>query len=432
MSTPLVTASSFVTKDLLAQSNVAAKEFIDFLTKAVTPFHAVQLLGDKLKAKGFTALDERAATWDLKHGQSYYVTRNASSLIAFTIGGKFKAENGAKIVGAHTDSPNLQVKPRSHFSRQGCVGVATQCYGGGLWHTWFDRDLTLGGKVIYRQKASTASPTALLTKIINVQRPILRIPNLAIHLCSEDERAKFAPNKESHIAPILSTTIASTLNGDNTPETSKHAGGLLRLLFEAIGETPESAEILDFDLSVFDAVPPALGGLYDELICSGRLDNLNSCWCAVEALLKGLGSVAEDPMVRMAVLFDHEEVGSQSPSGAEGSLVPDVVDRLLGVFGQSAASRPSFVANSFLISADCAHAVHPNYGEKHNSVHAPKLHEGPVVKMNCNMRYATNAETSAMLKVMASLAQCPIQEFTVRNDSPCGTTIGPILSALMG
>jgi len=423
--------SSPLTKELLAKAKPVAKDFTDFLTEAVTPFHCVQAVSRMLQSAGFTQLREHEA-WTLTRGGQYYVTRNAGSLIAFTVGGKFSSENGAKIVGAHTDSPNLMLKPKSKLTKSGYCGVDVQMYGGGLWHSWFDRDLSVAGKVVFRSKSN---PTVLFTKLVDVKRPILRIPNLAIHLTKAEDRDKFSPNKETNMVPILSTVIAAALHGDQSPDEAKHCAGLTRVVLEAAGESSDSVDIVDFDLSVYDAAVPTVGGLYEEFVFSGRLDNLNSCYCVTKALIACSSSVPEDPMVRMAVYFDHEEVGSSSPSGAEGSLVPDVVERLTTSFVNEkigSQTRPIFVSNSFCISADCAHAVHPNYADRHNGQHAPMLHGGPVVKFNCNMRYATNAETAATLRVLADLAKSPLQDFCVKNDSPCGSTIGPILSTLTG
>eukprot|EP00760_Papus_ankaliazontas_P032965 PhM_4_TR6106/c0_g1_i1/m.8388/K01267/DNPEP; aspartyl aminopeptidase len=418
-------------KELLAKGKLAGLEFCDYLAASVSPFHCVQKSAAMLDKAGFTRLHETDA-WPLAQNGRYYVTRNGSSLIAFTVGGAFAASNGATIVGAHTDSPNLHLKPKSAFTRQGYQGVGVQLYGGGLWHTWFDRELSVAGKVVFRKKDSK---TELFTKLVHVQRPLLQIPNLAIHLTSADDRGKFAPHKENHIAPMISTTVMAALYGeDKTEEADKHCPALTRVLMETAGEDPAQTTIVDFDLCLVDAHPPALGGVYDEFVFSGRLDNQVSCYCALKALIDTVGSVKDDRMVRMAVLFDHEEVGSASTTGAEGSLVPDVIDRLMGSFTSDGnpVPRPVFVAKSFCVSADGAHAVHMNYGDKHHPQHAPHLHLGPVLKLNANARYATNAATAAVMRLLAEMVDVPLQDFCVKNDSPCGSTIGPILSTLTG
>ncbi|KAK7200253.1 aspartyl aminopeptidase [Novymonas esmeraldas] len=397
-----------------------AKEFVNFMNAAVTPFHAVQSVVAMLTEAGFTKLDEGKAWPEIAPGGKYYLTRNGSSIVAFSVGGRFHPSNGVKIVGAHTDSPNFLLKPRTKAAAAGYEKVAVQCYGGGLWHSWFDRDLTVAGRVI-------VSREQLEQKIVKIDKPIMRIPNLAIHLTAAKDRDAFAPNKESHLVPVISTQMAAAIaecDGKNVTDP-KHCISLMKALASAAGCEPE--DIVDFDLSVIDTQPAAIGGIHDEFIFSPRLDNLISCYCAVKAIADA-GSLENDSMVRMVCLFDHEECGSSSPQGAAGSLVPDVIEHLLS----SKALRATLVANSFLLSVDGAHGCHPNYTDKHESAHRPALHAGPVIKYNANVRYATNGLTAAVVKDLAKKVDVPIQEFVVRNDSPCGSTIGPILSTLSG
>nr|CCD13505.1 unnamed protein product [Trypanosoma congolense IL3000] len=393
-----------------------AKEFVDFIKEACTPFHAVEVLSSWLLKAGYNRLQEGEVWPKLLNGGKYFVTRNDSSLIAFAVGGKFESNNGLKIIGAHTDSPNLALKPRSKAGKGDYKGVAVQCYGGGLWHTWFDRDLTVAGRVFI-------SSSNLEKRLVKLNRPIMRIPTLAIHLQSTEERNAFGPNKEKHLVPIIATALTESQDDKVSEHHNSH---LLTLLAESLGCEPN--EIVDYDLSVIDTQEPVVGGACDEFIYAPRLDNLISCFCGVKALLEADSSLDQDDMIRMVCLFDNEEIGSATSQGAGGSFVPDVIEHITSCGGL----RATLVANSFLLSIDGSHAVHPNYQEKHEDNHRPLLHRGPVIKYNANMRYATNGATAAVIKSIAKKASVPIQEFCVKNDSPCGSTIGPILSSLSG
>ncbi|EPY40683.1 aspartyl aminopeptidase [Angomonas deanei] len=252
----------------------------------------------------------------------------------------------------------------------------------------------------------------------------MRIPTLAIHLTSGPERDAFSPNKERHVVPVIATKIAAEVNKKNSEDN--YSVSLFSLLAETLGCAVE--DIVDFDLSVVDTQDAVIGGAKDEFIFSPRLDNLVSCFCALEGLKKSDSTLKDDNMIRMVCLFDHEEVGSSSSQGAGGTLIPDIIEYIVN----GASLRSTLVANSFLLSVDGAHAVHPNYGDKHEENHRPNLHKGPVIKYNANTRYATNGFTGATVKKIAADSNIPLQEFVVKNDSPCGSTIGPILSTLSG
>ncbi|EPY33263.1 aminopeptidase [Strigomonas culicis] len=382
-------------------------------------FHAVKVTSDILRNAGFTELTEGKIWPELSCGDKYYVTRNDSSIVAFTVGGKYTSGNGIKIIGAHTDSPNLALKPKTRSTKDKYERVAVQCYGGGLWHTWFDRDLTVAGRVVVKRET-------LEKRFVKIDKPILRIPSLAIHLTSGTERESFAPNKERHVIPLIATELASKIEGADGAAKSSHCIPLMKLIASAVDCKEE--EIVDYDLSVIDTQAATIGGVEDEFIFSARLDNLISCFCATKALINTLNNMNEDSMIRMVCLFDHEEVGSSSPQGAGGTLIPDVIEYIVN----NKCLRATLVANSFLLSVDGAHALHPNYSEKHEDNHRPQLHLGPVIKYNANTRYATNGLTAAIVKDVAKKGEVPIQEFVVKNDSPCGSTIGPILSTLSG
>lgn len=423
MATPAPAAAAAAALAAQQASGPIVREFIQFLNAAVTPFHAVDQFKRLFGDAGYVRLAESDAWPPLEPGGKYFVTRNDSSIIAFTVGGKYVAGNGLKIAGTHTDSPNLALKPRSYSKKGGFLGVGVQLYGGGLWHTWFDRELTVAGRVVVQPEGKGHLHTAL----VHVRKPILRIPNLAIHLRPADERDKLQPNKEAHVAPVMATELMASAVAQTEKIADAQSGALFRLLAEQAGCKVE--EIVDFDLSVVDTQPAALSGVFDEFICSARLDNLISCFCAAKALAAADASVAADDMIRMVAMFDNEEVGSESTTGAAGSLIPEIVERLNA---RDATKRAGAVNKSFLLSVDGAHCCHPNFMDKHEENHRPNLHEGPVIKYNANTRYATVGPTAAVVKALARLANVPVQQFVVRNDSPCGTTIGPVLSTLTG
>ena len=429
---------------------VEAGKFID---STPSPFHLCAEASALLEAAGFVELQETDA-WRplLKPGGSYYFIRNGSTLVAFTVGGGFQPGNGICVVGAHTDSPVLMLKPSSKKSAHGYMQLNVETYGGGLWHTWFDRELTLAGSVIVKE-----ADGSFAKKLVKINRPLLRVPNLCIHLQSADERAKFGPNKETHLMPILGM-VSDTLNkpgsaassdakenkanappADEPPITDdRHAPELLRLLGSELECAPSA--IQDFELLLVDCQPSQIWGLNNEFLSSPRLDNQVHCFTALRALLDHTETMPPtQPDVAMIALFDHEEVGSESACGAASTVMAESLQRVSSSLCPEASSPHAAsetlaitTRRSFLISADCAHAIHPNYAEKHQSAHAPKLNQGTVIKSNDNQRYATNSVSGFFVREIARTAGISIQEFMVKNDCPCGMTIGPIISAKTG
>lgn len=418
-----------LTAGIFAKAVPIAKEFATFVDKSCTPFHAVQTVVGELQKVGYTRLPTAGQWPEMKPGQRSYFTRNDSSIIAIRVGDAYKPGNGLKIIGAHTDSPNFQVKPKSKAVKGSFEGVAVQCYGGGLWHTWFDRELTVAGRVFVQKDGQGP----LEPKLVKVDKKLLVLPNLAIHLRSQAERDAFAPNKESHLVPLIATKLAAdAFNASDAPDgkvtdVPNQPSLLFNLLAKEAGCSP--SDIADFDLSIIDTQPSAIAGAYDEFICAPRIDNLLSCFCATKALVQETESLASDDMISVIAFFDHEEVGSESAQGAGGSMVTELIEYITN---GDARLKITTINNSFLLSVDGAHGCHPLYSEKHHETHRPNLHEGPVIKYNANVRYATNGGTGAKLRAIANLAQVPVQQFCVKNDSPCGSTIGPILSTLSG
>lgn len=384
-------------------------ELCEFLGAAVTPFHAVQSMVARLQGGGFTPLAEDE-TWQLEAGGRYYVQRNGSSLIAFTLGQGDGPARGMRMVGAHTDSPCLMVKPEPDLVRQGYQQLGVQVYGGALLNPWFDRDLSLAGRVSYRSVAGQ-----LRTALVDFRDPVAVIPSLAIHLDREANNNRTV-NPQTDLAPILSQLA------DGEEEASSFRDIVKRRLHE-VGEAQDIDAILDFELSFYDCQPPALVGLDREFIASARLDNLLSCFTGLAALLD-----TDDSQACLLVCNDHEEVGSLSSSGAQGPFLKSTLERIAGGGDRLA----QLVERSMMISADNAHGVHPNYPDKHDEKHGPLLNRGPVIKVNASQRYATNSETAGLFRMLAQEEGVPVQSFVVRADMACGSTIGPITAGATG
>lgn len=381
---------------------------LDFIQASPTPFHAVEQMSSILDDAGFQRLKE-ADAWQCSSPGKYYVTRNDSSIIAFTLGGSL-AEKGLRMVGAHTDSPCLKVKPNPEIIKESYLQLGVEVYGGALLNPWFDRDLSLAGRVSYVTENGEVD-----NALIDFIKPVAVIPSLAIHL---DRKAneKRTVNKQQHIPPIL-----MKMPSDNI-ETPDFREMLLRILLK---QQPDSSaeKVLEYELSFYDVQPPAVIGLHQDFIASARLDNLLSCYTGLMSLLK-----AGEEQNCLLVCNDHEEVGSMSAAGAQGQFLGSVLQRLCS----SPEELARTIDQSMLISADNAHGIHPNYADKHDSNHGPVLNQGPVIKVNANQRYASNSETSAAFRYICEEADVPVQSFVVRTDMACGSTIGPITASEIG
>jgi aspartyl aminopeptidase len=378
---------------------------IDFLKASPTPFHATAALVQRLQAAGFQALDERAS-WHTEAGGRYYVTRNDSSIIAFKLGQRPPVEGGLRLVGAHTDSPCLRVKPHPELQRQGFFQLGVEVYGGALFTPWFDRDLSLAGRVTFRESGKVQS------QLIDFQAPIAVIPNLAIHLNREANQG-WNINAQTELPPILAQL------------TGSEAADFRALLADQLAsEHGLSADaVLDYELSFYDTQAAAVIGLNRDFIAGARLDNLLSCYAGLQALL-----AAPDAESCVLVCNDHEEVGSTSACGADGPMLEQVLRRVL----PEGDAFVRCIQRSLLVSADNAHAVHPNYPDKHDENHGPKLNAGPVIKINSNQRYATNSETAGFFRHLCLENEVPVQSFVTRSDMGCGSTIGPLTAGQLG
>jgi len=380
---------------------------LDFLDRSMTPFHAVANLAHRLDAAGYRRLFEHE-DWDLGPKQCAYVVRNGGSLVAFRTG-EDCGKQGFRMVGAHTDSPCLRVKPQAELGEYGYSRLGVEVYGGALLNPWFDRDLSLAGRVHYASHSGE-----LRFALIAFERPIAVVPSLAIHLDREANQSR-SINAQRDIPPLLATLDSGAENID-----------FRALLAERIREQhadTDVAEVFDYELCFHDTQPAALTGLKRQFISSARLDNLLSCFSGVEALLD-----SDSEVPALLVCNDHEEVGSASSSGAAGPLLLSVLERLVG----PGDALRKLLARSMLISADNAHALHPNYADRHDSNHGPKLNGGPVIKVNANQRYASNSATQALFRQLCGRLDIPVQSFVVRTDMACGSTIGPITASELG
>ena len=384
------------------------RRLLELIDASPTPFHATAEVARRLEAAGFQRLREEDA-WSLQPGGKHYLTRNGSTLVAFEVGQEPPGRAGFRIVGAHTDSPNLRLKPHPELSKEGYRQLAVEPYGGVLLATWLDRDLSLAGRVFVQDR-----PEPLL---LRVPRPVCRIPNVAIHLNREVNDKGLVVNPQQHLPPLVGLEPAQA-----DPEW-------FRAFLAA--ELSTDAPVLAFDLMLYDVQPSTVSGLEGEFVHAPRLDNLASCHAGLEALLAAQAR-GPAPFTRVIALYDHEEVGSQSAEGAGSNALLASMERVALARGGSREELHRAVARSLLVSADMAHAIHPNWSDRHEPRHAPRLNQGPVLKLNSEMRYATNADTAARFERLARRADVSLQRFVTRSDMRCGSTIGPISASRTG
>jgi aspartyl aminopeptidase len=396
---------------------------LDFIRNSPTPFHAVRTMIEILEKHGFMRLDE-TEQWLLRgqpqQGGRYYVTRNDSSIVAFQLNQSL-VENGMRMVGTHTDSPCLKVKPNPEIVNNNYLQLGVEVYGGALLNPWFDRDLSLAGRVSYLN-----ADGKIEHQLINLEKAIAIIPSLAIHL-DKEANSQRSINQQEHLPPIL---MKLPENKDDVQADSSKPDFrkiLLKIVNTNTGQGT-AVKILDYELSFYDVQPPAVIGLHDDFIASARLDNLLSCYTGLMALLSNFDKQTASRQNTLLICTDHEEVGSMSAAGAQGSLLKSVLERLC----DSDESSSRMIANSVMVSADNAHGIHPNYADKHDGNHGPIINDGPVIKVNANQRYASNSETSALFRHLCDLADVPVQSFVVRSDMACGSTIGPITASGIG
>lgn len=386
------------------------QELLQFLQDSPTAFHAVASMRVLLDEAGFQMLLE-SESWDLKPNSKYYVVRNDSALIAFKTSRQSLLQHGVHMTGAHTDSPCLKLKPSPETEGNGYTQLGVEVYGGALYGPWFDRDLSLAGRVNFQTRSG-----AIQSALIDLRDPVATIPSLAIHL-HRDVHENRTINPQKELMPILMLSEKKKFNLDS----------FLLAQIRKQAKHRAASKVLAHELYLYDSQAPALIGLEKQFIASARLDNLLSCYVACKALIKSKQDYAS-----LLVCNDHEEVGSASASGAQGPFLQAVLERLAAMEDANRDSIQRLASQSTFLSIDNAHGVHPNYVEKHDDQHKPVLNAGPVIKLNANQRYASNSETVALFKSICNRAKVPYQQFVMRNDMACGSTIGPITAAETG
>jgi aspartyl aminopeptidase len=380
-------------------------DLMKFLDASPSPFHAVASARQLLEAAGFTECRE-SDSWRIVSGRHYVVRGGA--IVAWVANEASPVVDGIHIIGAHTDSPNLRVKPNPDATSAGWQQLAVEIYGGVLANSWLDRDLGLSGQIVLHDAS---------THLVHVQRPLARIAQLAIHLDRELNEKGLILDKQLHMLPLVG------LLGSNDGEAN-----FLQWLAQEMGIEPSA--IASTSLMLHDLTSAATLGLHNDLLASSRIDNLFSAWAAIQALCDAAETTKR---TCVAALFDHEEIGSESTTGAAGPFLQSTIERVLfglGVTDPDARGRT--MAASSCVSADMAHSVHPNYSDRHEAGHRPLPNAGPVIKVNANQRYATDAHTAAMFAAACERAGVNHQSFVSKNSQPCGSTIGPITATRLG
>lgn len=389
------------------QARALAQDLLDFIDASPSPWHVAASVTQRLEKQGFKLLAE-TERWDLQPGGKYFTVRGGSSVIAFVMGSQAPDRTGLCIIGAHTDSPGLRLKPRSPHAAEPMARLGVEIYGGPILATFTDRDLGLAGRVNVRAENGPQ------TRLVRFAKPVARLPNLAIHMNRNVNEDGLKLNKQTELPLLLG----------NISEAFSPAEQFRALLAHEAGA--EAGDIINWELQVYDTQPGEFWGPHEEFIADSQLDNLASSHSSLTALL----NTPEPAATCVTALFDHEEIGSESNKGAGGSFLADVLGRLVG--GLDTEARAQAMAKSFFISADMAHAYHPNFPAAYEPEHKIRVNAGPVIKTNANQRYATDAESEAYFIGLCEAAEVPWQQYSHRTDLGCGSTIGPIVAARLG
>ena len=381
------------------------KDFLDFLDGSGSRFHASREIKARLDKAGFTELSE-SEPLKLTKGGKYYLRRQDTATIAFVMGSGKPGKTGFNLAASHIDYPALKLKPAAIKTDKGITRIGTEVYGGPILSTWIDRELAIAGKVLIR------TAKGIQTELIDLKEPLAIIPNAAIHL-NRDINKGFEYNKQTHLQAILGVDDA-------------RGNPLLATIAKKLKLKEE--QIADYELFLYDAKPAELIGLNKDLVSAQGLDNL----AMTHAILNVIMAADKPQQTSVAVLYDHEEIGSQTPQGAFSSLLSEVLERICLAQGATREDYYLALRHSFLISADMAHAYHPAYAEKYDPDYAPLMNKGPVIKLNASHRYASTAESTVRFIQLCETAGVPYQKFLVRSDMPCGSTVGPIVAAQLG
>lgn len=385
------------------------QKLLNFLDASPVNYLAVANMEEQLACAGFRKLDAKDAMPAMKAGDQFYVTKNDSSIYAFRIGNKPLAEAGFKIICAHCDSPTFRIKPNPEMLKEGgIVQLNTEVYGGAILSTWFDRPLSIAGRVIIK----TSDPLNPTTRLLCVKRPLLQIPNLAIHFNRQvNDGVKLSKQKD--MIPVIAI-VNNALEKENL---------LLKLISQELNVDP--TEILDFDLYLYDTTPACTFGLNNEFLSAGRLDDLSMAEAGLEALLAS----GVNDKTQVLAIFDNEETGSGTKQGAGSPFLASIIERVVLAQGGNAEGFYRAVEKAFMVSADNAHAWHPNYPEKFDPTNHPVLGGGPAIKINAAQKYATDADGAAVFAEICRLAGVPSQRFVNHSDVAGGSTLGNILTA---
>lgn len=378
-----------------------------YVDASPSPFHAVETTAAMLEEAGFVRLEE-TEPWPQEKGR--FCTVRGGSLVAWSTEHAAGADSPMRVVGAHTDSPNLRIKPRPDLARAGWQLLGVEVYGGALVNSWLDRDLGLSGRVTVR------SGDALEPRLLRVDEPILRVSQLAIHLDRAINDEGLRLNRQQHLAPHWGL-------GDAPGDFQAYVAEQLDVSRD---------DVLGWDLMTHDLTPARRIGRERELVAAARLDNLATSHAGTRALVAAVEQAPAEPTTQVLVLFDHEEVGSMSERGAFSQLFPTVVERIVGQLGGGRDELHRALAATVIASGDMAHATHPNYAERHEPQHTIAMNGGPVLKINTNLRYATDSLGAAAFRAAGDQAGVPVQEFVTRSDLPCGSTVGPMTAASTG
>lgn len=385
-----------------------AQDLLDFIYSSPTAFHAVETVKSILDENGFTEIKE-SEKWNLKSQGKYYVIKNDSSLVAFVVGSENIEEAGLRLIGAHTDAPGFRIKPNPQMISEGkYIKLNTEMYGGPIISTWYDRPLSLAGKVAI--KGST--PLKPETKLVNINKPLLIIPNIAIHM-NREVNDGYKYNKQVDTLPLLGLINEKLEDKDY----------LMDILAAELNVSKE--DILHFELMPYEFEKGSLIGMNEEMISSGRLDDLWMVYAGLRALLDS----RENKATKVLVCVDNEEIGSLSAQGANSTLLNNLLERLALGLGKTREEYYRALSNSIMISADLAHAVHPNLGGKADPTNRPVLEGGPVLKIAAAGSYSTDSFNGAVFAEVCKAANVPFQKFVNRSDLRGGTTIGPVTAA---